>query len=172
MLTFIDQTDYQKATYEQISPSEIRWQFQEEGRLHSGLFVSGRKSNHLRGEYDFEPFQEVIELGLVPSFDTQSHADALANSQKENERLALKAKRDNDLLTISHDFGDGRIIQVRPQDIANFQLAIAMGNATEWIMEDNSIAVVTVAELQIAFDAGVARGEQIYREYMAAVKTL
>ena len=182
MLKFIEKSDYQKPTFQQISPTEISWKYQDpEGRNHSGFFIAGQKSNHMReatqvdGEpkyVEFEPFAEVLELGLIPEFDQAAYDAKIANEQKEATRLVLKNKREDDLQAITHDFGDGRIVQVRPQDVGNFQLAISKNSTTEWIMEDNTVAELTVEELQTAFASGVAQGEKIYMDYMQALKAL
>lgn len=202
MLKFIDKSDYNKPTYQQVSPTEISWHYQDEqGRNHSGFFIAGRKSNHLRlvdtgqteqveigvdeetnepifedqpiiESVEFEPFAEVLELGLVSAFDQVAYNANIAEEQREAARSALKSKREADLQSITHDFGDGRIVQVRPQDVGNFQLAISKNSTTEWIMEDNTIAELTVEELQTAFASGVAQGEKIYMDYMQTLKAL
>lgn len=172
-LTFVNVNEYRLAKYTQTSPTEITWRYQDEhGRNHSGSFIAGRKSNHLRDGEEFEPFAEVLELGLTPEFDQVAYDAKLATEQKEAARIALKNKREADLQAITHDFGDGRIVQVRPQDVSNFQFAIAKNSATEWIMEDNTVVELTVEELQTAFASGVAQGEKIYMDYMQALKAL
>lgn len=173
MLKFIDKSDYTKPSFYQVSPVQINWDYKDnQGRNHSGLFIAGQKSNHLRDEKEFEPFAEVLELGLVTEFDLAAYDAKIASEQKEAKRIALKNKREADLQAITHDFKDGRIVQVRPQDVGNFQLAIAKNKTTEWIMEDNSIAELTVQELQTAFDSGVAQDEEIFKDYMQALKVL
>lgn len=176
MLNFIDKYDYKKPTFQQISPTEISWQYQDEkGRNHSGFFIAGQKSSHMReisqdGNelkfVEFEPFAEVLELGLVPEFDKAAYDAKIATEQKEATRIALKNKREADLQAIIHDFGDGRIVQVRPQDIGMFQLAIDKGTDTRWIMKDNTVAVLTVEELQDSLDIGLSKIEDIYNNYM------
>ena len=91
---------------------------------------------------------------------------------KEELRQQLKATRDTSLQSITHDFLDGRIVQVRPQDLANFQLAIANGVDREWVMADNSVAVLTVSEMQAAMQSGIAQGEAIWDNYIAELKLL
>lgn len=172
MIKFIDKTDYNKPIYTQLSPTEIRWVYTDSDAAHSGSFIAGQKSNHLRDDEEFEPFAEVLELGLVPEFDQASYNEQLANEQKEARRLALKNKREADLQAITHEFGDGRIVQVRPKDIANFQFAIAKNQTMEWIMADNTIAEFTTEDLQTAFNSGIEQGEQIYIDYMQALKSL
>lgn len=91
---------------------------------------------------------------------------------KEELRKVLQAARDSSLQAITHDFGDGRIVQVRPQDLANFQLAIANGVDREWVLVDNSVAMITVAEMQTAMQSGIAQGEAIWDSYIEELKLL
>ena len=91
---------------------------------------------------------------------------------KEELRQQLKATRDTALQATTHDFLDGRIAQVRPQDLANFQIAIANGVAREWVMADNSVAVLTVAEMQAAMQSGITQGEAVWDNYIAELKLL
>ena len=102
----------------------------------------------------------------------QSREEAEAKAEKEKLRQQLKDTRDTSLQDIVHDFLDGRVVQVRPQDLANFQLAIANGVSREWVMADNSVAVLTVAEMQTAMQSGIAQGEVIWDAYIAKLKLL
>ena len=102
----------------------------------------------------------------------KSREDAEAQAEKEKLRQQLKANRDTALQSIAHDFLDGRIVQVRPQDLANFHLAIANGVAREWVMADNSVAVLTVSEMQAAMQSGIAKGEAVWDNYIAELKLL
>lgn len=91
---------------------------------------------------------------------------------KEIERQALKSQRDIDLMAITHDFGDGRVVQVRPIDVSNFQLVISQGQPREWVLADNSVAVLQVAEMQAALNAGIVKAEAIWDKYMTDLKAL
>ena len=64
------------------------------------------------------------------------------------------------------------IVQVRPQDLANFQLAIANGVSSEWVMADNIVAVLTTSEMQAAMQSGIAQGEAVWDDYIAELKLL
>lgn len=90
----------------------------------------------------------------------------------EEQRLKLKDQRDIYLNAITHDFGDGRIVQVRPEDVGNFQLAISMNVSTDWVMENNTVEMLTINELQAALTSGVTQGTQIYQDYMQSLKAL
>jgi len=102
----------------------------------------------------------------------EANTSGASEIQKEKDRIQLKTERDNALKDITHDFGDGRIVQVRPEDIANFQIAINIGLTQEWVMQDNTIASLTTAELQEALDNGILQGKQIWQTYIDSIKIL
>lgn len=91
---------------------------------------------------------------------------------KEQRRLELKAERGSRLNAITHDFGDGRVVQVRPSDVGNFQLAINEGVEQDWVMKDNTVAALTVAEMQEALQSGIAQGKQVWAWYTTELKAL
>ncbi len=91
---------------------------------------------------------------------------------KEIERGRLKTQRDIDLDAITHDAGNGKVIQVRPGDVSNIQMVIQQGQSREWIMADNLVKMVTIAELQAALGSGIAQAEIIWNDYMSAIKVL
>ena len=89
-----------------------------------------------------------------------------------------KEIRDDALRNLTHDFGDGRVIQVRPADFANDELNIR--NAIErmnrigltqqpWVMVDNTSHMVTVAELETAITSGQDQGATIWQAYIEAI---
>lgn len=90
----------------------------------------------------------------------------------ESSREQAKFERNTDLSEITYDFGDGRIIQVRPQDLQNMQLAIEMGITHNWVMADNTVKQVTSAELQEAYVDGITQGQEIWSTYINKVKEL
>ena len=96
----------------------------------------------------------------------------LALQKQEAKRRQLQSDRDASLQAITHDFLDGRIVQVRPQDLDNFKLAIANGVAREWVMADNTVAALTVEEMQAAMQSGIAQGEDVWDNYIAGLKLL
>jgi len=77
----------------------------------------------------------------------------------------LQRERDASLAAMVYTFEDGAVAQVRPQDLANFQTAIASGIDRTWIMADNSVRMTTVAELQAAMNDGIQQGQQIWDNY-------
>ena len=98
--------------------------------------------------------------------------EELSLQKQEAKRRQLQADRDAALQAITHDFLDGRIVQVRPEDLTNFQLAIANSAPREWVMADNSVAMLTVEEMQAAMQSGIAQGEAVWDNYIAELKLL
>ena len=90
----------------------------------------------------------------------------------ENKRLALKATRDQSLADLTHTLSDGSIVQVRPADLPNFNMALAIGAARDWVMADNSVRALTVTEMQSAVADGIAQGEAIWQSYTDGLKAL
>lgn len=90
----------------------------------------------------------------------------------EVRRKNLKEVREESLNGLIHTFADGSTIQVRPQDLPNFNLAIAQGVTRKWVMADNSIRMVTVAEMQEAVAEGITQGSAIWDEFMAGLELL
>lgn len=86
--------------------------------------------------------------------------------------------RDAALRALSHDFGDGRVIQVRPPKYADDESNIR--NAMErmarqgqpslsWMMEDNTIHSVTASELQDALNSAQDQGAQVWADFFEEV---
>ena len=78
----------------------------------------------------------------------------------------------NDLV---HDFGDGRVIQVRPKDIQNIRDAMELigpsARATmRWRMLDNKTSVFTHEELRIARRAGMKSVAALWADYIGGVE--
>lgn len=95
-----------------------------------------------------------------------------AVEQHEIDRQALKQERDQALQAITHQWPDGDIVQVRPQDVSNFQTAIQLGVDQRWVLADNTTRLTTPAELQAALTAGIASGASIWDEYTTALDDL
>lgn len=95
------------------------------------------------------------------------------NAEKiEEARLRAKKDCDNALKNMTHTFSDGRVVQIRPQDEPNFRRQISKGEGRNWIMADNSIAMLTTAEMEEAVVSGMAQGETIYDQYMETLNAL
>jgi len=90
----------------------------------------------------------------------------------ENKRLAMKATRDQSLADLTHTLSDGSIVQVRPTDLPNFNMALAIGEAKDWVLADNSVRALTVTEMQEAVADGIAQGEAIWQAYTDGLKAL
>lgn len=81
-------------------------------------------------------------------------------------------KRDLALLSLVHDFGDGRVIQVRPIDEGNLRNEIdrmsrKADEPQSWRMVDNTWHEVTVAELQTALESGQDQGRVVWDQFEA-----
>lgn len=105
---------------------------------------------------------ETIE-GILPYMTDSSLASYLAN-------IEAKKKRDQDLDALVHDFGDGRVMQVRQRDESNIRNAIEVMEAQGipfigWVMVDNVKHPVTLGELKTALSAGQLAAMQIWDTY-------
>lgn len=92
--------------------------------------------------------------------------------QRELDRLAAKRTRDQALQAITHEWPDGSIVQVRPQDLANFQVAIQRGESQRWVLTDNTTRLTTATELESALADGIAQAEVIWSSYADALDAL
>ena len=99
-------------------------------------------------------------------------AEVLAAEQVESNRMALKTTRDTDLKAITHTLTDGSVVQVRPEDLANFNMAILEGLNEDWVMDNNDVRELTVAEMQECLLSGIAQGKVIWKMYTDALKSL
>ena len=128
---------------------------------------------------------DVDAGGLVVSIysrpqraDQPSHADVHIGDLWDGTTLipglrggpTLQEQRDIDLSNIVHDFGDGRVMQCRPQDEQNLRLAIERMEANavttkQWVMVDNKKYAVTLTELKTARDSGITQGDAIWDAY-------
>lgn len=84
---------------------------------------------------------------------------------KEAKRQDAKRKRDTALQAMTYTFGDGAVVQTRPQDMPSFQTAISVGLDQKWIMADNSVRLTTTTEMQAAVDSAVAQAQTIWGAY-------
>lgn len=91
---------------------------------------------------------------------------------REMQRRKLQRERDTALQGMTHTFDDGAVVQVRPQDLSNFQTAVAAGEPQDWVMEDNTVRMTTVEEMQTAMASGVVQGKTIWNDYADKVKAL
>jgi hypothetical protein len=61
---------------------------------------------------------------------------------------------------------------VRPDDLDNLNLAIDAGQSEDWVLADNTVRELTVAEMQEALLSGIEQGKVIWRVYTAELKKL
>ena len=99
-------------------------------------------------------------------------AEVLAAEQVEANRMALKSTRDADLKAITHTLTGGAVVQVRPEDLPNFNMAILEGLNEDWVMDNNDVRELTVAEMQECLLSGIAQGKAIWKAYTDALKSL
>lgn len=86
-------------------------------------------------------------------------------------RPSAKEVRDESLAAMLYDFGDGRVMQVRPQDEQNIRNSIDIMRANnlasiDWVMADNVKHAVTVTDLQAALASGQLQGLAIWDAYV------
>ena len=91
-------------------------------------------------------------------------------SAPDQQPPTSKAVREIALNSMEYDFGDGRVIQTRPQDEINVRTAIEVMTANgivsrDWVMKDNIKHPVTVAELETAMAAGQLAAVMIWDSY-------
>lgn len=91
---------------------------------------------------------------------------------KEIRRKKLKGDEEEQLEALTHTLADGTVIQVRPQDLENFRVAIALGMSEDWLTLDNKTRQLSVAEMQECLDSGIQQAKAIKRAYVQAVKEL
>ena len=99
-------------------------------------------------------------------------AEVLAAEQVEANRIALKTTRDADLKAITHTLAGGAVVQVRPEDLANFKMAIIEGLNEDWVMDNNDVRELTIAEMEECLFSGIAQGKVIWKTYTDGLKNL
>jgi hypothetical protein len=87
----------------------------------------------------------------------------------------LKLVRNLKLSKLTHKFSSGSIVQVRPLDLVNFQIAIAEGNPEDWVMDDlspRSVELLSCEDMKIALESGILQGKAIWRKHTDALRAL
>lgn len=107
---------------------------------------------------------KVVGTDLV--LDSASQLETIRLEQVEKD----KTTRDDALNALTHDFLDGRVMQVRPKDESNIRNAIEIMTANSmptigWVMLDDKKYDVTVAELQTALESGQAQALTIWNNF-------
>lgn len=121
------------------------------------------ESRYWCGDGLIECYQSFLDGGGTP--------EPIPGPTLEQQQRELAAARDEALNAMVHDFG-GRVIQVRLKDLANVQLRIEEGVDKEWYMADNTVAIITIAELQEAMASGIAQGNAIWDQFFIDIQAL
>ena len=87
----------------------------------------------------------------------------------ETSRQTAKAIRDEALNNMTYEFSDGRIIQTRMSDQALLIGGIEIGG-DEWILADNTLAMVNAEELTEALTAAKLKTKEIFDVYKEAIR--
>ena len=124
----------------------------------------------------------LLPIGAIEI--TQEEADIINNPPPTSEEQAAELTRlhYDALGSLVHDFGDGRIIQVRPQeaealDEPNIRNAIEQMTrnlvaSREWKMADDTIGILSLADLQEALNSGQDQATALWDAHIAALKAL
>jgi len=123
--------------------------------------------------YEGDQQDDDLEVDQRPSLDHDWNGSAwIVNDVRSNKTAidAAKKIRDEALNALTHDFGDGRIMQTRPKDESIIRNAIEIMEANSipsigWSMIDDVKQVVTVIDLQEALSAGQLAAMQIWNNY-------
>jgi hypothetical protein len=99
------------------------------------------------------------------------NGDGTFSAPVNTDPISTKDIRDRALLALTYDFGDGRVMQTRPQDESNIRNAIEVMEAENlpsinWVMLDNIKYPVSVTDLKIALRAAQLAALQIWDDYI------
>lgn len=113
---------------------------------------------------DLSDIEAAIEKGEALQ---AAKAESIAKAEAIEEARRVRNER---LDALTHDFGDGRVIQTRPQDEANILRAIDLLESeglqsVNWVMLDNKKYPVTLAELKEALRVGRLSGFDVWEDY-------
>jgi hypothetical protein len=120
--------------------------------------------------YTLEGGPQYIPVSHKARIDAEVSAGYAVVLPYTATEVTPREKRDLALLSLAHDFGDGRVIQVRPIDEGNIRNKIELmtRKADElrgWRMVDNTWHDVTVAELQAALESGQDQGDLVWDQF-------
>lgn len=97
---------------------------------------------------------------------------AVVPLDKEERRVNIQVAHYAALNDMTYALADGSVVQTRPSDLTNFQLAIQDNEPADWVLADNTVRTLTVAEMQEAMVAGIQNGKALWSEYTAALRAL
>lgn len=107
---------------------------------------------------------------IADEFTEMTESEIEAHLNTVNTKTA-KQIRDESLASLVHDFGDGRIIQIRQgADESNIRNAIERmdrldSDSEQWLMVDNKFYSVSKSDLEIALQSGQDQVAQIWSDY-------
>lgn len=120
-----------------------------------------------------EDMKPIASLPEQPwTIDYEAGTVTTRQPETEESLSQLQQVRDQSLQSMTHELANEAVVQVRPQDIINFQTAIQLGSDSEWVLADNTIRTLTVAEMQECLQAGMQQGKAIWDNYIASLKAL
>lgn len=137
----------------------ISWEIVPDFRNETYYKISdGSEVTFLLGESPDATVQNTMPQAIID----KREADSILNQKK--------ADRDSSLDSLTHDFGDGRIMQVRPKDESNIRNAIEIMTANSipaigWVMKDDKKYDVTVTDLQTALLSGQSQALTIWNNF-------
>ena len=137
---------------------------QADGYLVNGVTTIPFASGNRR----YREVQAWINAGNTP--DPEFTQGELGQQVAQAALIQAKFVRDLALSKMEHDFGDGRVVQTRPQDLLNIRNAIeamtAMGTPNiQWVMKDNIKRRLSVDDLKVAMLAGQTAGIAVWANY-------
>lgn len=134
----------------------------------TGYLVDGMTVPLSDGNRHYQEVKDWIKAGntATPAFTK----DDIAIYNKKQARQQAKTARDKALSELTHTFADGSIVQVRPSDLSTFQLAISVGQDEDWVMADDTVRLLTVAEMTEAMNSGIAQVKAIWNDYTTSLK--
>lgn len=116
--------------------------------------------------------EEIKSTELVFDGVAVTKSYTVGEISNEQKRLMAKSELNQNLESLTYTFADGRVIQTRPSDLSNFQVVIELGQDEEWILEDNSLSVLTTLELKEAMDSGIAQAKVLWDNYKNFIRSL
>ena len=120
------------------------------------------------GSLDYMVFSDMADMLARESLGQELTEDYM----REMQRRQLQRERDAALQAMTYTYDDGSVVQTRPQDMPQFQTAIASGVDQDWIMENNTVRRSTTQELQAAMNSGITQATAIWDQYADRMKEL
>lgn len=119
--------------------------------------------------YGYKKFDTCVQV-TVEDFELLKNPPKTAEDLKEEARVQAKADRDTALSAMVHTLIDGSVVQTRPSDLTNFQIAIDLGVSKDWVLKDNTVRLLTVAEMGECLASGVSQADAIWTTYTDFLK--